>query len=280
MPNRPRQLTPPVGPFDLNRDSLQARGLVGWWPAFGGYDGHLIRDRAGGGLDLTAQSGVTFGADGTLGVVGNYTSGGSAKATSSDSHVLLTGAYTWTIWLWEPTFAGTGSATQPVVGGTTSDSWGFSWIHGSSSFVGAAYHQNSGGSYFSAKLTTASLLQTRWYLIAGSWDGTNTLRARAFGDGYFEEVATTGVASVKALSGNFALNSAQAAVKIGDARLYNVDLPTAALYQMWAPLTRWELYQTPKRRSYSVAAAAAGRFRRIGLDGGISGGRFGGGIGG
>ena len=48
-------LRAPKWPFELNKDSPQAQGLVGWWP-MGPIGGNVLRDFSGRGFDLTLNN--------------------------------------------------------------------------------------------------------------------------------------------------------------------------------------------------------------------------------
>ena len=63
---------PPLGPFALNKDSLQAQGLSAWWPLNDG--GSTQFDLVGGAHGSGALSNRTLGADGQPAVKLNGTS--------------------------------------------------------------------------------------------------------------------------------------------------------------------------------------------------------------
>ena len=80
-------------------------------------------------------------------------------------------AYTWSMWLFGAATPATTSTTQPLVIGTTSGSFGFSWNHSSSTFKQAAFHKDSGGTTRAAAVN-GTLSASVWYHIAATWDGS------------------------------------------------------------------------------------------------------------
>ncbi len=54
-------------PFELNRNSPQATGLVGWWPMLGSRGMGNLRDLSGRGLDGAFNGGLTWVADAKMG---------------------------------------------------------------------------------------------------------------------------------------------------------------------------------------------------------------------
>lgn len=94
------------------------------------------------------KSGSVAAATGKIGGCATFTSasaGNLGRAT-----IGTPSAYTLQAWVRSPN-APTTTVTQPFKIGQTSDSAGFSWNHGTSTYRNAFYHVNTGGTYFAKK---------------------------------------------------------------------------------------------------------------------------------
>lgn len=103
------------------------------------------------------------------------TANGSADKIVSGAITMPNAAYTWSIWYRNASVPGDTVVDQPITFGDadTTPECGFSWDHSNAVFRQAAYHQqDTGSTYFAAKLTSTLAADT-WYNIIGKYDGTN-----------------------------------------------------------------------------------------------------------
>jgi len=149
-------------------------------------------DSTANGNDYTA-SGSAAATAGKIGGCATFTSasaGNLGRAT-----VGTPTAFTLQAWVRSPG-APTTTVTQPFKIGQTSDSAGFSWNHGTSTYRNALYIQNNGGTYYAKKTNTLSA--NTWYLIHGLWTGS----AISIYQNGTQVGSTTSVASIKTCTGN------------------------------------------------------------------------------
>ncbi len=256
-----RVLRAPSGPYVMNASSIQARGLKYWWPTMPGVPTKLL-------LNRSPRNGSTA----------NFTCYNDAILTQNDE---LRGAIT---------FDGSGDyAAAPIscfqsLGSPGSAclwlnlrAWGgehlyeAAWGHNNfscngPSAAGASVVFNVGQNVnFSTTYTGYSL--NTWYFLCVSWDGVN---GKTWVNGSPDNtVAYTGVpgAASKAtqLGRQLWQNGYATAYMNGllaDVRLYERVLNDDEVWQMWDPLTRWDLYQLLRPPlAYSTGAPPAGRRR-------------------
>jgi hypothetical protein len=228
----------------LNPGSIQARGLIGWWPVHSPSmlhdlsgrgqhastvftNGMLLLSEVGYGLDFSNDKHCTLGGD-TL-----YTFG--------------TGDFSLTAWIDTTSVIGN-IVTLGKFDGAGDDYWiGFS--NGVPAFV-----------IRSTAILVAGTANDGWghLLIGTRLAGTAYL--------YVDGVEVQSVADSSPASPGGPLEMGQFGSfggsvydgRVYEARVYDRGISAAEARAMWAPQTRWELYETPKRRSRRGAAVAAG----------------------
>jgi hypothetical protein len=226
---------PPNTQFTLNTESPQAKGLVGWWATLGNAGDSTLRDFSGKGLHGTINANVSMkihpvlgrvftgannshsGVDVTNFPAGSYSSisiGFWFEKDASATHQLMVEQGGDTLWIRQ---AGTGPVAV-YLGDTTSP--GYHNADTGVGVVGTLYHY----------MMTYDGSTLRHYLN-GIADGTgNTTGAMSFDSSLClgaRESSTT-----DSLEGS-----------LGDIRIYDRVLPASEIWTIYAPDTRWDLYQ-------------------------------------
>jgi hypothetical protein len=159
--------------FRLRQEILRDQP-VGYWPL----------DTLGFARDFRAAASLSPGAyTGTFSpIAGPFGTGSSALlfdgltgGMSVATPLPAPTAYTWEFWIWSDTLPTTSASSQPATNGPgATATMGFSWSHPSSSFENAAFHQNSGGGFFSSAMPSTPAA-SRWHHMAGTWDGSTLI---------------------------------------------------------------------------------------------------------
>lgn len=238
----------PEGVFELNRESQQARGLVGWVPLL---NVSLI-DRVRG-LIFTQNGSPVWVADSQYGQALSFN--GTTQYLSAGA-VLTAPPITMACWF--ITADNINSFTAMGLGLSGSVDHQFN-LQVAGSIVGDPVRaQTKTTTSVQATSTTgysvnvwqhgcvvfASAIDRRAYVNGGS-EGTNATSRIPVG------INSTYIAALQGVSpGNFFPG------RIADARIYNRALSPAEIYQLYDPATRWELYR-PIQRMWQVKAPAA-----------------------
>lgn len=241
----------PRWPFQRNKDSQQARGLVGWWPMqpIGAAPGtaspvidHSINHNRGT-LDAgipgytTTQfggSGVYFGDDGT----------GSRGIILSNLNPLLTSSVTVCCWVYR-----TGPLNnQHVI--SRHPAW---FLAGNSGAPNNLRFGLSTGTQTSIGIV--SVASKTWALFSGRYDGANIA---IFKNGISQASTTkTGVMSSSGsmrIGGYWNSDSFEWPGVLFDARIYNRALTNNEIWSIYDPATRWDLYYELGRKTYHFLA--------------------------
>ncbi|CAN5262884.1 hypothetical protein BH10PLA2_BH10PLA2_00620 [soil metagenome] len=191
---------PPLG-TPISQTTPIARGLIAAW----------LHNEAGGTKtnDISGKNNP-----GTLTVNGSWKPGPfaapavyfSAGAVTANAVVPTTTAYTWVTWIKGVAAPTTASQSFVLTNGSALQSHGFCWDHTGPSFQQAAFHQNSSGTYFTAKLTS-TLAANQWYQVVSTWDGSSI---RIYLNGQLQ-ATTSSVTSIKTVSGILYLATGAAA---------------------------------------------------------------------
>lgn len=237
--------TPPVGvPFTLNRASPQAVGLVAWWPAIGNQVGSL-RDYATGFHPGTPSSTPGWVGHGELGAMYDF-SGSNRFEVANNARL---GALTPTLAMWVE--LDTTSGTQTFVKRDAE------WIVRADGSTLAYYQWDAGGltTLNSITLSTATL-----YHIVCSW---NQDAMKVYVNGFLRH-SNSGKTSAPVNIGNIIGIAAQPSGgealdgRLADVRIYSRALSDAEVFQLYAPQTRWQLYQ-PSPMAVNDIAVAGGQ---------------------
>lgn len=248
---------PPTGPFALNLDCPQARGLVAWYP-MGMAGKNYAADLAGNnhaGLG-TAASAMTLGDDGrpalSLVAASNQY---LAVPTCPKSAVPLT----LTAWAKPP------SGTQTVIyvgatGGTRPEE-NFCRIVLVSGYVRA----NFGGAGPQANaITTVAYTAGAWSLFSASFTANNSRTVYLNGaNAVTETTSITPGASFSRIRLGVAITTSEALLQplngdLGECGIWDVSLDASMHARLYSPATRFELwYPLRSRKWISIAAATA-----------------------
>jgi hypothetical protein len=146
---------------------------IAWWKMEEGPGSTTVTDSSGNNhpLTLSTAPGPTF----QPGLVGSY----ALRCNGDAGFASRVGAftdpnYTWMSWVQVPTVPTTTATTQPLRNGsgTGTDSWGFSWSHSDGTFMQAAFHKTSTGTYVAAQIP-GTLEANRTYHVATTFDGSS-----------------------------------------------------------------------------------------------------------
>lgn len=256
--------TPPAWPFTLNRASPQARGLLLWLP-MDPPAGQTVFDQAGRHRDAASTGGVGW-APGPFGGL-CFQGDGSARylTVASDSAFDLTGYLTVACWLKIPSTSSRLPVTKypadtGVEGGWALDCNGFT--AGEVEFFvisppGTEY-VNKGVAF-----TTGE-----WFHAAGVFnqDETGTDKVRLYRNGREPSATLTNAGTVTALSVNsepVRLGTTGALApffdgRVWDLRIYDRALTAADVWDLYAPPSRFDLWDDGADEVAAPAPAATG----------------------
>ncbi|RJQ04807.1 MAG: hypothetical protein C4551_10025 [Bacillota bacterium] len=258
-----RLLLPPSEPFSLNKDSAQAQGLVGWWPPLASSGASVLRDLSGRGRHgtHTAVSHVTTG--GSLGGLNSYN--GTTSKTDLGNIKDPTTAITLAIWVRVTTTTFHKDEECLVKRSGTTSPW-FCYViklSGNDSTTDASFGVVVSGGYVGCGGTSESRLSANEdYLLLGTWKSGDYARW------YINGVQVAQSASTRAGSisytdtypteiGYDSAANRYTDAQFGDARIYNRWFSPTEVWQMYDPVTRWDLYWT-RRGYWTVVKAPAG----------------------
>lgn len=245
-----RVLRPPSGPFEMNRASPQARGLLMWAPSLPGARAHagLAVDRArhlsatvNGAMSWTpnpvAGAAWVFSGSGTYLRFPNVTPTGDAMGISAWVRCTSAAApqyivsktnganpVPYILSLGGTPLGGIIDGMCFYTGGSTAN-----WMH---SGIGGYDIRNDGLTHL--VLGTYDKQYLRYYV-----DGI--LRASS------AQTAARPTNTVATDIGAYTNDSAYYSGQIGDTRIYDRCPSADDAWQMWDPLTRWELYEVVRR---------------------------------
>lgn len=233
---------PPLGiPFELNRASLQARGLIAWWPTLGFSGGALHYDRAARRINGTLTGGATWAADGTAGRALALDGTDDYADAGAVSSLGLSGDAAYSISVWvnpsavarnDGMYFSYGAASNLRVISIGTDGSGYAY----------SVHYSSDHAY-----TTAGVLATGvWQLLTTTYNPTTSTET-LYVNGVAKETWTPTdlllTAGDNLYIGRAVWNGTYAAqCRLGDIRLYNRCLSATEVLAMYLPQTRWELY--------------------------------------
>lgn len=242
---RPAQ--PPLDvPFTLNRGSMQAVGLAGWWPVLAARSAGTLQDMIGR-HPMTPSSELSIVGDAAFGAVLDWgTAKGSAKCSFSGFSDLATNVTTFVCWVKIRTYDSFGV----VLFGTNTGNSVY-WQIPSDAEVYIMAQQLT--------ITPFNFDDSTWHHIAMVSDGSNI---RLYIDGVLNTSSAVAGTALASGSKSFELGKWMGGTdwtldgQMGDIRLYNRPLSAAEVWQLWATETRWELYLPQRRRLWVVEAAA------------------------
>ncbi|MCK5605547.1 LamG domain-containing protein, partial [Candidatus Pacearchaeota archaeon] len=236
--------------FVLNRESLQAQGLVVWWPMLASHGANMLHDLVNSnngvfnGVPIwksDSQFGFVLDLDGTDDFVQNN--------DSFLSQITLLSPWTMAHWIIYDSLVGFSLGMSLAYRG--GDDYASIGTSGSSTKIASAAKTPGTGATVSTGV---------WYHQTLVWDGTDLY---SYLNGVFDYSVTptsaiiwadldTLVQGATIISGG---SNAEVDGRVVDGRLYNRQLSAIEIYQLYAPQTRWELYQPVIYRSLPFVSA-------------------------
>ena len=230
---------PPNVPFTMNRQSPQARGLIGWWPTVRCGGNTLFDYSNGANVGQDIPSGVSRVRDSALGMGLNFD--GASRFSTDTKFDQLTGATQATFALW----------IRP--GSVTGEQAFFSQWGGTNRFLFEMFTDEIrlaiiNGGFLLHQTTTFNLSIGETYHIAVVWHGNGkSVMYRNGGDVVFTTSAVIALPSIVASSiplwfGDAGQNNKRYTGALWDCRVYNRALSASEVFALYDPATRWELY--------------------------------------
>jgi len=242
---------PPTGPFTINRDSPQAKGLAAWFPP--------LRYRTNVYIDLV--SGIIGTFNGTVDPWIDKDVGFAHLFDATTDFInipdndIFSANPELTVSVWFIPDSVTGG--QLVVSkGSTSYEWEMGPF---GTAVRCSTRVAAGGFHLDVSGSTIAIGDLVHLVMTVN---VSTPILSAYKNGVLVGTDTT-AANTPYANGTAPLriarradNSNQFYGKVGDVRIYNRILTPAEVYQQWSPETRWDLYLSVAPRFWSVPAAA------------------------
>lgn len=254
-------------PVLLNRASLQAKGLLGWWSAPATRGAAFLRDMSSRGADGALTGTYVWTPDPVCGI-GPDLDGSSAYANMGQpAHLanLGKGAFSVTAWVRRDAI----NAGQTIVNrwDAANQGWSFLTDPGGANHL-ELYVPATAGTLGSAVGTTT--LSTGVYHLAGTYAGSGVPSLYVNGQPESLGSSSSGASGTEDdTTFDFVIGRISNVAAfywsgiVFDVRIYKRVLSPAEVFQQWAPQTRWELYAPVRQRVLSpLPAAAATLFRR------------------
>ncbi len=251
-------------PFELNKHSPQARGLVGLWtPLY--KPGSILRDLSVFGRDADPGASPLTNTDAMFGLIKTLDGVDDYFEVIGYDGVLGAGAWTTSMWF-KTTVGSVNALSNGVV------SWG-STSTGTCTNVsvenGVIWNRTFGGRIVSFG---SGFNDGEWHHFVLTTPGGNISVQRGFVDGVEISGSVSGDGAVSITAGSNPTTIGWATSRgsadqfngsIAKVRLYDKEFNPSEVYQLYAPQTRWEPYAPiPRLFPVGVAAAVAGRTTR------------------
>lgn len=242
--------------FTINRESPQARGLVGWFPVIGSNSVSLINRINGTPLQevVTEDTHPHYIYDGEMGaVLENVNAAPVTHKLGTSDPSLRPSQFTISAW------------ANATTGFDASDSF-VSYGPSDNSAYGYMLYYNTAGDITRFYIGTGGWVNIEsdngntvgeFYHYVGTYDGTNLV---FYVNGRQQSGSASGTIDY-GVSPSFCLWTYQSGVgidcKTGDIRVYDRVLSAAEVYSSYAPNTRWDLYKPVISRFFSIPSVAA-----------------------
>lgn len=254
-------LRPPPGPFEINRASPQAAGLVAWWPTMASRGAGVLQELVTG-HNGTFNNTPTWGQDPEIGWGLNYVTGDSDSVRVNNASILNpTTPFTVTAWFRCDTTVLSATNKNILLKGTSS--WSAAGMQ--YQLVIPTYSTDlrlriSNGSAITDLNIAGPIVQGELHFGAGVFDGSN-IHVYLGKQGKLLSNSTAWANTPTTSAGTFNIGEGAGdnywTGFIFDVRLYHRAVSASELFQHFTPATRWELY-APRRRLWTVKAPAAG----------------------
>lgn len=249
MPRLLTRLGPPLDlPFEANTDSMQARGLVGWWPMIGA-NGVSIPGYVGARVLMATAGSPPIVADPVVGRMLSLDGTTQFAAAAAGAIPVFQQTTPFSVACWFSTTDTDAGLVGNMNVGTTAG-WFMDVNAGSVRMVLANAAVTAGRA---VRTTSTSLNGGALTHVVATYDGSSSSAGiLIYVNGY--SVALTGL--LNTTPGTLVDNACAVGIRPGlmvgritDPRIYNRVLNTAEVWQQFAPQTRWELYRTIKWRT-------------------------------
>lgn len=243
----------------MNRGSLQAKGLVAWWPLAAGKSSLAIELARGNHGTLT-----NFGTSSTSGWVGGYGGGSCLAFDGTNDFVTASPA----VQTWPFTLAGWALTTNTGATATmislcrtgTTNSWARIVMSGGAGAQVFNIGNNAGGQQDGT--ATGNLANNVWYHIAVTFDASFNWRyyrnGVAAGNGTFSSFSWNALTATALGTLRFSSDLQFWPGRLEDWRVYDRVLSAAEIYALFDPDTRWQLRYQVGQRAYSIPAGGGG----------------------
>jgi len=259
MPIRPTQFGSrgpqrPRWPFTVNRNSWQARGLVAWWVMQPTDDLRNSALRPFPNMTLTGD--IVYVPDPEMGIVAEFD--GTTDYFVNTSNLIVTGVpFSMTGWYRTTSDSTTQSVCNVADFAGGSNQMGLDLSGTESGDPVRAYSQ--AGSFAASSLQGYTI--NTWEHIAGVWASATSRVVSLNGVGGTPNTTNLTPAGLDNTSvGMKRDDSADGdfSGRLADVRVYNRALSDAEVAALYAPATRWDLYQPLRQRVFISVPAAVG----------------------
>lgn len=248
----------PYWPFTVNRESLQAKGLTHWWPFNHPY-GNRLYELSGHGHHGTLNFGPAWQQDEFAGPVLHF--------DGTDDNVSLPRSYDFQVmtiagWFKRDVIDADHSIITNTIGALR---YGFGFDVRSTNFLRFVAVEFNGALNFDVQGTT-SIAANRWYHAAVVLEGPNVgndviLYLDGVEEGRDDQEKTLDYSgALLPKIGQWGVTQLQNRMEgsIADVRIYDRPMGPSEIRHLYAPATRWDLYQplAPRDFLYLIQPAA------------------------
>ena len=254
--------------FTLNKQSNQAHKLIAWWTPLVSSGGSLLRDLSGVGNNGDFVASPAWTRDGERGMVLDFDGANDGVDVIPSVALDNVNTLTYSFWLYPQGWgvSSAGCVLMNIASGPNRTLKQIRLLNGSGE-ESIRVFINSDSTNGSSNAANSTIVLNTWQLITITFDVNGDKTIRIYKDG-----AETSYASQTAMTGTIDDDSAGQFIigyegfvgsrffdgYIDDVRIYNRILSASEIMGLYAPSTRWQLYQPPKRTLAMKAVAAAG----------------------
>ncbi len=240
--------------FEINRESSQAQGLVGWWPFAG--NSQTLFDFSGHPNNGSLENGAVWGVNESLGGQAVDFDGADARVEINTNPTLDDlGPMSVSVWL-KPRSAGEGNLGRIIGKEGTGSPDGRWWIEVENTapeVLAVQFEKDLSGSTGAFRTTDDNTIVLNvWQNIVVTWDGSNQgTGVHIYKNGFeqtYQDVGNDGSgvsdAGMPLTIGNRTDNDRGFDGLIDDVRIYNRVLADAEVLALYDLSTRWDLYKS------------------------------------
>lgn len=262
----------PKPPFVLNRDSEQAEGLIRWWPGIVGPSGNLL-EMTGNGFDATPIANALFertAFDNQAPATPGINQGDGWDVGEDLFNILNATKFTLSLYF-QRDVAQADAVPWAVMGNRSTAGSDWQMIDGLSPFHPQRWVNYNGGGGPINDVGSSTLVGSPAHIAVSLEDAVNGSL------NFYQNGLPSGTPDVnpgtmgQATSTNWGIgirrgqDDSDFNAKIWDIRVYDHIRSPAAIYPIWNPETRWELWGNPTPRTYYLPSVAVGISVNIGI---------------